>query len=519
MERNRRTWIAIGAGCASGVTLAAAAPGWLTGWIAWVALAPAAAVAIAWRGSRAGRLAIPLAYGVYLELLLIRALPFGIAAGQWGDPPPVMIGDSPVVFVALIAVPAFAWLLYAIRFGEPWGADRLPRNLQPVACVVIPAAAFAALDFIRVNVDPGGLWGPLFLSQHASDAAAMAALGGPWLVSFAIAAVGYAIAQLALTVADRRPVRAAAGTAVAVAAATVAGVLIGSALDRGGGREVTVAAVQPGYDTAEEDRWQTRYFEDGTHDLAALDLIRDLSPMTREAAAKGAEIVVWPEAAIWVDPSAEPRVGAAIRSLARDSGVPIVLPYFVRDLRQGQSTTVLPTGSFTQTQPKQRPSWFLDEDGGNRRSPEPVRAGPARLGTLLGVDNQGPRTARALADHDAELLASATHDWEELADMQRAFAAINAGATGTPLVRSDWRYGSAIYSADGELVASSGDGLERNLVIGRVSLSAGHTPYAAIGDVLGWLFLGLSVAAGAIALVGGYRWAHGPRLASRRSHP
>ena len=98
MERNRRTWIAIGAGCASGVMLAAAAPGWLTGWIAWVALAPAAAVAIAWRGSRAGRLALPLAYGVYLELLLIRALPFGIAAGQWGDPPPVMIGVIPAAW-------------------------------------------------------------------------------------------------------------------------------------------------------------------------------------------------------------------------------------------------------------------------------------------------------------------------------------------------------------------------------------------------------------------------------------
>src|SRR5215207_801845 len=378
MERNRRTWIAIGAGCASGVMLAAAAPGWIAGWIAWVALAPAAAVAIAWRGSRAGRLAVPLAYGVYLELLLIRALPFGIAAGQWGDPPPVMIGDSPVVFVALIAVPAFAWLLYAIRFGEPWGADRLPQHLQPLALVAIPASAFAALDFIRVNV---------------------------------------------------------------------AGVVTGLALDRGGGRELTAAAVQPGYDTAEEDRWQTRYFEDGTHDLAALDLIRDLSPPTREAAASGAEIVVWPEAAVWVDPSAEPRVGAAIRDLARASGVPIVLPYFVRDLRQGQTTTVLPMGTFTRVQPKQRPSWFLAEDGGNRRSPEPVTAGPTRLGTLLGVDNQGPRTARALADGGAELLASATHDWDELAEYQRASAAINAAATGTPLVRADWRYGSAIYSA------------------------------------------------------------------------
>jgi apolipoprotein N-acyltransferase len=198
MERHRRTWIAIAAGLGSGALLAAAAPGGLSGWIAWVALAPAAAVALAWRGTSAGRLAVPLAYGIYLELLLIPALPFGIASGQWGEAPPVMIGDSPVVFVALIAVPAFAWLLYAIRFGEPWGTDRVVRRLSPIAAVAIPASAFAALDFVRISLDPGAAWGPLFLSQHGGDSAALATLGGPWLVSFAIAASGYAIALLGL---------------------------------------------------------------------------------------------------------------------------------------------------------------------------------------------------------------------------------------------------------------------------------------------------------------------------------
>src|SRR5919108_6404362 len=133
MQRNLR--IAIAAGCVSGVLLAASAPAGVSGWLAWVALGPAAAIALGRRGSRAGRLAVPLAYGIYLELLLIRALPFGIAAGQWGDPPPVMVGDSPVLFVALFAVPAFAGLLYAIRFGEPWGADRLPQGLLPLALV------------------------------------------------------------------------------------------------------------------------------------------------------------------------------------------------------------------------------------------------------------------------------------------------------------------------------------------------------------------------------------------------
>ena len=55
------------------------------GWIAWVALVPAAAVALRARTRRFRRMTIPLTFAVYLELLLVPALPFGIAEGR---PPP-----------------------------------------------------------------------------------------------------------------------------------------------------------------------------------------------------------------------------------------------------------------------------------------------------------------------------------------------------------------------------------------------------------------------------------------------
>jgi apolipoprotein N-acyltransferase len=291
-------------------------------------------------------------------------------------------------------------------------------------------------------------------------------------------------------------------------------VVTGLSVDRGGDRSAVVAAVQPGYDTAEEDRWQTRHFEPGGYDAAALDLVHDLSPLTREAAAAGAELVVWPEAAVWVDPAAG-QVGRELRRLAGESGSAIVVPYFLRERRQGQTTIVLPDGTFTAIQAKQRPMWFLGENGDNRAAPEPVSAAGVRTGTMLGVDNQGSRVARALAGETAELLVSATHDWEQLAGPQRAFAAVNAAATGTPLVRADWRYGSAIYGPDGERIAGASNGLERTALVASVPLSAGTTPYTAIGDALGWLFLALSCAAGAAGLGGGYRWSHEPRVAPR----
>ena len=100
--------VAIGAAFVTAVLLWAASPAVGAGWLAWIALLPVASLVLGSPGTRAARLAVPLAYGVYLELLLVPALPFGIAEGQWGDAPlPVLIGGSPVLPVALVAIPLF----------------------------------------------------------------------------------------------------------------------------------------------------------------------------------------------------------------------------------------------------------------------------------------------------------------------------------------------------------------------------------------------------------------------------
>ena len=83
---------------ASGLLLWAASPPVGFGWAAWVALLPAAAVALAAPATRWGRAAVPLAVVVFLELLLVPALPFGLADDQWGQPVvPILVGGSPVL--------------------------------------------------------------------------------------------------------------------------------------------------------------------------------------------------------------------------------------------------------------------------------------------------------------------------------------------------------------------------------------------------------------------------------------
>jgi apolipoprotein N-acyltransferase len=445
--------VGIAAAIASALLLWASSPAVGAGWAAWLALVPAAAIALRQDGSVGARLAVPLAYALYVELLL---------------------------------VPAVGALLYLIRFGQPWGAEHAPSRLAGLIAVLVPASAWTALELLRLKLDPGGLWGPLFLSQAGTPGAGLASLGGPLLVTLAIVACNYA---LALALVRRRLAVALAPAAIALTGFTTGSLLQSDAA----GSSVAVAAVQPGYDTSEEDREELRYFEPGTYELAALDTIRDLSPLTRAAAREGAEVIVWPEATTFVDPRGDPRIRAALRRLASATRATVAVPYFNRESRHSAALAALPDGRLTEPRPKQRPMWFLGEEADDA-GPRPLASGSGGVGTLLGLDTQEPAIAGELTSLDAGVIASSTHDWEQLATQQRAMAAITAQATGAPVVRADWRYGSAIYDPDGDEVADAGQGLRRTAITAAVR-AADPTPYARIGDVVGWVAAGVSIAA------------------------
>jgi apolipoprotein N-acyltransferase len=493
------------AAAASGVLLWAASPAVGLGWLAWVAVVPVAAAILARPGGRASRLAAPLALAIYLELLMVPALPFGLADGQWGEPGlPVLVDGSPVLAVALLGIPLLAACLYALGFGLPWrvGGGALAATLV----VVGPAVAWTALDLLRAKFDPGGLWGPLFLSQSDLPMAQLAALGGPWLLSFAIVGVNYALASALV----RRTWRPAVFALAGLAAATVGAHAASAGPDARAA--VEVAAIQPGYDTAEEDRRALRYWEPGTHARAARDVIRNISPLTARAAAGGAELVVWPEATTYVDPRETPAVRRLLKRTATQTGAALVLPFFDRDSTLSAVLAIGPdpegAGSgrvrLSEASPKQRPMSFLGEHA-EQAEPRPLPAGGIEVGAMLGVDSQDLGSARTLASAGASLLATSTHDWEELAGQHRAFEQLAAAATGLPLVRADWRYGSAVYDGEGAQLASAGEHLHRTIVAARVRLGS-PTPYVRIGDLFGWAAVAVAAAA---ALLSVARLIHG----------
>jgi apolipoprotein N-acyltransferase len=484
-------WRVLGGAALSALLLWISSPAVGVGWLAWVALVPVAAVVLAGAGSREVRLAVPLAFALYLELLLVPALPFGIAEGQWGDPVvPVMIGDSPVLFVALLAIPLVGAVLWAIGFGGAPGPAGPASLVAACAAVLVPAIDWTALDFLRVKLDPGGAFGPLFLSQADEAPGALASLAGPWLLTLAIVAVNYALA-LALVRRGWRHRRLASAGAGGCALLLVAAALA-PADERG---TVRVAAIQPGYDTAEEDPPPLRYFEPGSFDRAALDLIDDLGELTRSAVRAGAELVVWPEASIYVDPALDKPAAEALSRLARETGATLVVPYFDPEPDVGAALAVTPDGELGEPRPKQRSMWFLGEHRSDDAGPEPLAAGRLQVGTMLGIDNQDAGVAGGLADEGADLLVSATHDWPELATQQRALSRLAARATGLPLVRADWRYGSAIYGDDGEPLADAGTERKRTMVVADVAIGGSTTAYARLGDALGWLALAGAVLA------------------------
>jgi apolipoprotein N-acyltransferase len=235
--------------------------------------------------------------------------------------------------------------------------------------------------------------------------------------------------------------------------------------------------------------------------------------------------VVWPEAVTFVDLQHRRGARAALRRIASDSGVTIVAPYFDHVSQTSAAIAASPRGALTSPRPKQRPMWFLGERAVGKE-PRAVPAADRELGTLLGVDVQDPNVAGALSDAGAELVVSSTHDWAQLATQHRALAALGAKASGVPVVRADWRYGSAIYERDGEVVADAGEGRTRTVLVAEVRAGS-PTPYARLGDAIGWVALAaaaiawLAAAAARMATRGDARAFGGraPRRESPRPRP
>ncbi|MDX2170955.1 MAG: apolipoprotein N-acyltransferase [Deltaproteobacteria bacterium] len=222
------------------------------------------------------------------------------------------------VAFGLVSSLLFRGIPYAL-FGA--AAAWLLRGRRGGGAAALLAALWVAFELLRArgpSADPWLLLGYALVPRPVLLQAAD--LGGIYLLSFVVALVNAALAQMALPVASaRRQTRAAA----LMAAAAVLGLLLYGqwrlATVLPDGAPVPVAIVQGNNDLGAQ--WRVEHYG------AGLDTYLDLS---RQAVARGADLLVWPESAVTFFLAHEPQYLARIEAMLaeRDTALVAGAPHF-----------------------------------------------------------------------------------------------------------------------------------------------------------------------------------------------
>ncbi len=377
-------------------------------------------------------------------------------------PMPAVLALVYGLVLALVHLPAFLVWRRLVRVGR----DGL--------AIVGFAATASLLEWAQAELSPFGSWGSAPTTQvgRLPVLQLLAVVGAPGL-AFVIHAAGAAVEAMG---AGRLPRRWAAASAVAAVAALVWGTVRAERPIEG--PEVRAAAIRT----------------DAT--FAGLPLPTDeerrvvddvLFERTTEAAAAGATLVVWPEAATVVPPADEPGFRARVSAAAAALGIELVSAYIVplslEPLRyENKLYWVDPSGDERLTYHKHHPV-----------PGEPATPGAAPGPTLLPAfgtasaaicyDYDFPAVGRAHARGGAGLVAVPSSDWRGIDPVHTEMAAMRAIEGGFSIVRST-RFGlSAGIDAHGRLrgIQSTNESTAPFLLVS-LPTEAVPTLYARIGN-------------------------------------
>ena len=207
------------------------------------------------------------------------------------------------VHLAFVAYLALYPALFALVIGQ------LTRHLGPCGLLFAPAV-WVTTELGRIYLFTGFPWELLGYSQTpwltvAQLASVVGVLGLSALVAGANGAVAYA-----LVTTGRERWRGVAVVVVVLAAALIYGVLR-LRLDtlQESGAPLRVAAIQA--NIAQDEKWDPAFRD---------TILSRYLTLTREAAAAGAELIVWPEAATPFAFGSDPVRSSAIRGVAQETG-------------------------------------------------------------------------------------------------------------------------------------------------------------------------------------------------------
>ena len=424
-----------------------------------------------------------------------------------------------------------ALLLVAVVFGAlgtgfgvaAWALLRAPlRPARALAALAVLPGYWVFTEWARSWQGFGGPWDVLGTSQwQHPEVLALAAVGGVWLISFALVAANTGIAILLLARGMAVRAAGAAGVAVALAAGPVAFALSAAVPPV---RHVTVALVQPGNTDSKNQR---------------VDASLRLSTRLRGARP---DLIVWGESSVGTDIDRQPVLLRQIRRLAADTGAQVLvnqdasLPDGARSKvalligRRGiagsyTKTRLVPFGEYIPLRAalgwiarisQAASSNMVPGDGAHLIQATDRLGRPLPLGVLICFESAFPDMSRVDTDLGAQLIVYQTSD----STFQRSWApaqhaslsAVRAAETGRPAVQAALTGDTVAFDARGRLLALM-PAQQRGVTVVRLGLppAAARTLYDRLGDYVPWAATGIA----AVAAITGFlmvRRARGGRV-------
>jgi apolipoprotein N-acyltransferase len=409
---------------------------------------------------------------------------------------------------------AFAWLfstaVWLVYSGVPLGLLALlyavlAPNLPRFARGPFGGWLWVGGDLLRTTLLTGMPWGLLGHTQSANlPVVQIAELGGVYAVSFIVALVSVSVAETL----DARPLQwRTAARSLALPAAALAAVLaygwLSLGMLRSSGVHRTVEVVQGNIPNS--FRWKREYFERA---LAAY------VGLTRSAAERKPDLIVWPENAVNFYVEQEPSLAAELGRVGTWAAGGFVFggPRLQSPTEARNSAYFIGSdGRIGSTYDKRRlvpfaeydPFAFLKENGPTEIVYTPgegaqlLASGAARVGIVICYEVLFPSLVRELVRDGAELIVNLANDsWMDPGDgvaprQHFSMAVLRAVETRRALVRAAAGGPSGFISPYGEVLSSLGTGRQGTLV-GDVSIDTRLTPYVRWGDT--WAVWGTFIA-------------------------
>lgn len=224
---------------------------------------------------------------------------------------------------------------------------------------------------------------------------------------------------------------------------------------------------------------------------------------TYEAAAQGAEIIVWPETMLLYDPQKHDPLGLV--ELAKETGTYLVIGYSVRvkkGVSRNEATVISPSGKFLGVFGKDHPVAVLGQTSFTRGTYPVYETSIGVLGTIICYDLDFTDTARKFAKKGAQLIAIPSQDGPTYAHTHYTHVVFRAVENRMTMIKADGGFDSAIIDPYGRVLKSAitPEGGEATLVTD-VPLGSGDSIAVRLGDWFGWICL-----AGMIFFIIGKRW-------------